>query len=66
MEKYRFDDAYGKVYEYDKNRGVYLFIGTYYAFSIKSYMTDKRKTSIVDKEMFKQWEIEEQQKHSGY
>lgn len=34
MKKYRFDDSYEKVYEYDAEQDAYVFIGTYYNFNI--------------------------------
>ena len=51
MEKYRFDDAYGAVYEYDKDSNAYIFCGKYHVFGITPDMDDAEKTRIVDKEM---------------
>jgi len=41
MEKYRFDDAYGKVYEYEN--GAYVYSGSYFGFGISSDMSDEEK-----------------------
>jgi hypothetical protein len=54
MEKYRFDNAYQKVYEYDSDQKAYLFIGTYVAFGITSRMSEKKKTQIVEEYMLYQ------------
>jgi hypothetical protein len=48
MEKYRFDDAYQKVYEYDPGQKAYLFVGTYLVFGITSKMSHKKKVSRVE------------------
>jgi hypothetical protein len=48
VKKYRFDDAYSKVYEYDENAMAYIFIGTYYAFGIKTNMQEKEKIEKVE------------------
>jgi len=40
-DKYRFDDAFEKVYEYEN--GIYTFIGNYLAFGINKNMTDEEK-----------------------
>ena len=48
MERYRFDDAYGKVYEYNGSAKAYLFIGSYFAFGITAKMSDAEKERIVE------------------
>ena len=47
-EKYRFDDAYEKVYE--RHAFSHHFIGTYYAYGINKGMTDAKKTKIIDQD----------------
>lgn len=49
-EQYRFDDAYGKVYEYSEEHKAYLFIGTYLAYGIKANMREKTKVRLVEEE----------------
>ena len=49
MERYRFDDAYGNVYEYNGSAMAYLFMGSYFAFGITAKMSDAKKRRIVDK-----------------
>jgi len=49
MDKYRFDDAYEKVFELD--RDYYVFIGTYRSFGIDPEMSDTQKSDIVGYEM---------------
>jgi len=46
-EKYRFDDAYEKVYEYD-GKGAYVFCGSYLAYGIEKNMTEAEKVEIVN------------------
>ena len=48
METYRFDDAYQKVYEYDQAARTYVFIGTYWAYSIVPDMEDQDKANAVE------------------
>ncbi len=50
MDRYRFDDAYCKVYEYDSSRKAYLFLGSYYAFEITARMTTRKKVRIVERD----------------
>jgi len=49
MEKYRFDDAYEKVYQYVD--GDYMFIGNYLAFGIDQSQTDAWKSQIIEQEV---------------
>lgn len=49
--KYRFDDTYEKVYEYDKDAAGFVFIGSYFAFGINSDMSEAEKTRIVYEDM---------------
>ena len=51
MEKYRFDDTYQKVYEYDNEGKCYLFVGTYFAFGISASMPTNKKIRIVTEEL---------------
>jgi hypothetical protein len=44
---YRFDDAYEKVYEYDRERSAYVFFATYLALGIKPKMRNKTKLQLV-------------------
>ena len=48
-DKYRFDDAYGKVYEYDEGACAYIYIGSYLAFGITAKMSEKKQISKVQK-----------------
>lgn len=48
MEKYRFDDAYKTVYEYDDDSNAYIFCGRYIAFGISSNMTESEKIRRVN------------------
>ena len=50
MEKYRFDDAYGKVYEYDNAQKGYIHIGSYFAFGLNPDMPEAEKIRIVDED----------------
>jgi len=47
-DKYRFDDAYEKVYEYDVDSNAYIFTGSYLAYGITAKMSDEQKTQIVE------------------
>lgn len=51
MGKYRFDNNYEKVYEYDEKQKAYIFIGTYFAFDIDKKMSDAEKTKIVEEDL---------------
>lgn len=46
--KYRFDNAYQKVYEYDKELHCYIFIGMYSAFDITLGMCELEKIEQVE------------------
>ena len=48
MEKYRFDDAYEKVYEYDEAAQAYVFCGSYLAYGINSKMSEEEQLRIVE------------------
>jgi len=48
MNKYRFDDAYSKVYEYDEECNAYIFVGSYIAYGINAKMSEEEKTHIVE------------------
>ena len=45
-DKYRFDDAYEKVYEYDAESQA-IHIGSYFWFSITADMSDKEKEGQI-------------------
>lgn len=47
-DKYRFDDAYGKVYKYEQESNCYAFFGSYAAYGITAKMSDQKKTKIVE------------------
>jgi len=51
MEKYRFDDAYGKVYEYDANANAYIHCGSYLSFGITASMSEREKINRVEAEL---------------
>lgn len=46
MEKYRFDDAYEKVYELEN--GSYVFCSTYYNAGIEKSMSEKKMIEIME------------------
>jgi len=48
MEKYRFDDAYQKVYEYDEESSAYIHCGSYFAYGIKPKMSYEQKKRIAE------------------
>ena len=48
MNRYRFDDAYGKVYEYDEDAKAYFFVGSYLAFGITKRMSEDEMIRRVD------------------
>ena len=48
MEKYRFDDAYERVYVYDNEAACYLHAGTYLAYGIDSKMSDDEKAAKIE------------------
>ena len=50
MKEYRFDDAYGKVYSYDRGSKSYIFRGSYYAYGLTSNMTDDEKIREVEEQ----------------
>lgn len=50
MEKYRFDDAYGKVYEYNADARAYIHIGSYAAFGITTKMSEEKQIATVERE----------------
>ena len=56
--KYRFDDAYEKVYEL-RELG-YHFIGTYFAYGIDKNMSDAEKTAIVDLDQYESFMQEQE------
>lgn len=51
MDRYRFDDAYEKVFEYDAGAKGYVFIGSYIAFDINTKMSEAEQTQIVEDEL---------------
>ena len=48
MDRYRFDDAYGNLYEYDEDARGYVFIGSYLAFGINKNMSESEQIRIVE------------------
>lgn len=47
MKRFRFDDAYGKVYEYDEDAQAYVFYASYFACGIKADMSENEKTQLA-------------------
>jgi len=47
MEKYRFDDAYGAVYEYSEESHAYIFCGKYGIYGLTPEMTDEEKGEMM-------------------
>ena len=58
-EKYRFDDAYEKVYEYDKDSNSYINIGSYHAFGIDKSMTETEMIETVESDLWQVMDINE-------
>lgn len=50
MKKYRFDNAYESVYEYDKNQKAYIYIGSYYAYEITKRMSYQQAVRKIESE----------------
>lgn len=48
MERFRFDDAYGKVYEYDESAAAYIFYGSYFACGIDKSMDYDEAVKAVE------------------
>ena len=48
MDKYRFDDSFGLVYEYDKIANAYIMCAGYESIGIDHTMTDAEKTTRTD------------------
>ena len=48
MDKYRFDDAYEKVYEYNEDAQAYVFCGSYIAYGITAQMSEEEQLRIVE------------------
>lgn len=48
IEKYRFDDAYQKVYKYDARQKAYIFLCTYWAAGINTKMNNSLKLRSID------------------
>ena len=49
--RFRFDDSYEKIFQYDVLAGCYLFLGNYRAFGIKKEMSDQVKIDIASFEL---------------
>lgn len=52
IKKYRFDDSYSKVYEYDRNQNAYIFIGTYFSFNIDKDSSEAEKIVRIEYELY--------------
>jgi len=50
MERFRFDDDYRKVYEFDEDANAYMHVGSYLAFGIDAGMDDNEKIKMVDED----------------
>lgn len=48
QNKYRFDNAYGKVYEYSSAHGAYVFLGSYLQFGISARNREVTKIRKVE------------------
>lgn len=48
MRKYRFDNAYEKVYRYSKENHAYIYIGSYIAYGITKKMSYKQAVKKVE------------------
>ena len=47
MDKYRFDDVYEKVYEYNDDAQAYIHCGSYLAYNITAKMSESEKIQAV-------------------
>ena len=47
MEKYRFDDAYETVHEYDPDANAYIFCGKYHTYGITSELGEAEKIGLL-------------------
>ena len=52
MDKYRFDDAYQKVYEYSSDARAFIFAGNYEYFGISSEQSDEEKAGLVEDQQY--------------
>lgn len=50
MAKYRFDDTYEKVYEYDEEARAYIFCGSYLAYGITPEMSQEKQLQLVEED----------------
>ena len=48
-ERYRIDDAYEKVYEYNEDQNAYIFIGSFLSFGITKKMSTKKQIEKIEK-----------------
>ena len=48
-EKYRFDDAYSAVYEYDGDSNAYIYIGSYLAYGLDASMTEEKMIEAMER-----------------
>ena len=46
-ERFRIDDAYGAVYEYDEDSNAYIFCGTFRAFGITPKMSEAKQIKKI-------------------
>ena len=47
MKRFRFDDAYSKVYEYDDDAQAYIFYASYFACGITADMSENEKIRLA-------------------
>ena len=52
MEKFRFDNAYENIYEYDGEANGYVYIGSYLGFGINSAMDESTKIMLVEEVLY--------------
>ena len=52
MEKFRFDNAYENIYEYDGEANGYVYIGSYLGFGINSAMDESTKIMMVEEVLY--------------
>jgi len=48
MERFRIDNAYGVVYEYDENSGAYVFCGKFHGFGITPDMDKSEQLRLIE------------------
>lgn len=51
MKKYRIDNSYGTVYEYDKEAKAYIFFGKFHVFGITPKMSESQQIKRIERSL---------------